>query len=108
MLKSEYLLIVVGMGVVTYLPRWLPLLFLSNRKPPRWVIEWLELIPVAILSALLMPVLFTSGEPRFLYLLKPELLVAIPTFLVACKTQSMGGTVLAGMIMFWAYGAFIS
>lgn len=104
MMKPEYILIVIGMGIVTYLPRWIPLLLLTNRKPPQWMIEWLKLIPVAILSALLVPELVTSGGPRQLDLMKPELLVAIPTIFIAFKTRSMGGTVLAGMVLFWIFG----
>jgi len=92
---------VIGMGVVTYLPRWLPLLFLSKRTLPHRIKEWLELIPVAILSALLVPELITTGAPRHLDLLRPEVAVAVPTILVAVKTRSLGGTVLAGMALYW-------
>ncbi|HHO47817.1 MAG TPA: AzlD domain-containing protein, partial [Desulfobacteraceae bacterium] len=33
-----------------------------------------------------------------------ELLVAVPTFLFAIKTRSLGGTVLAGMLLYWLAG----
>jgi branched-subunit amino acid transport protein len=98
----DYLLLLLGMGAVTYLPRWLPLFALAQRRLPQWLIDWLSLIPVAILSALLAPALFTDSAPRALQLGKPELLVAIPTLLFALKTRSLGGTVLVGMGLFWA------
>jgi hypothetical protein len=50
MIHSEYLILVVGMGLVTYIPRWFPIFFLSRRQLPQWFSEWLDLIPVAILS----------------------------------------------------------
>jgi len=104
MLKSEYILLVFGMGLVTYLPRWIPLFALARRNLPRWFVEWLDLIPSAILSALLLPALVTAGEPRTINLFQPELWVAVPTFIFALKTKSLGGTVVVGMILFWLAG----
>ena len=98
------LLTFVGMGVVIYLPRWLPLRYLSEKKLPPWLATWLDFIPAAILSALLMPSLVTGGHPRTLDLTRPELIVALPTFLFAWKTKSLGGTVLIGMGLFWLAG----
>ncbi len=101
MLQSEYILLVFGMGLVTYLPRWVPLVALARRNLPKWFVDWLDLIPSAILSALLLPGLVTAGEPRVIRLLQPELLVAVPTFIFALRTKSLGGTVVVGMALFW-------
>ena len=101
MFQSDYIILVIGMGFVTYLTRWIPLSVLAGRKLPGWLIEWLDLIPAAILSALLLPLLVTTGEPRYIELFRPELLVAIPTFLFALKTKSLAGTVILGMLLFW-------
>ena len=104
MFKSEYILLVFGMGLVTYLPRWVPLFTLARRSLPKWFVEWLDLIPSAILSALLLPELVTVGTPRTVNLFQPELWVAVPTFIFALKTKSLGGTVVVGMILFWLAG----
>lgn len=103
---SEYFFLFAGMGLVTYLPRWLPLLYLSHRRLPQWLVDWLKLIPVSILSALLAPSLLADAQPRALNLGKIELLVAIPTLLFALKTKSLGGTVLFGMLLYWLAGLF--
>jgi branched-subunit amino acid transport protein len=100
----DYLLLFGGMGLVTYLPRAVPLLYLAHRKLPQWLIDWLDLIPVSILSALLAPALFTDTAQRSLQLGKLELTVAIPTLLFALKTRSLGGTVLLGMLLYWLGG----
>ena len=104
---SDYLLLFGGMGLVTYLPRALPLLYLARKKMPQWLIDWLGLIPVAILSALLAPSLFADSEARSFAFGKPELLVAIPTLIFALKTRSLGGTVLVGMLLYWIAGLIV-
>ena len=107
MVSSDYLFVVVGMGLVTFIPRWMPLFFLSKRDLPEILVEWLDLIPAAILSALLLPALVISGDPRQFNIFQPELLVAIPTLLFALKTKSLGGTVVVGMILYWLTGKLL-
>lgn len=102
MTHPEYLILVLGMAIVTYLPRWLPVILLTQRNLPEWFVEWLNLIPVAILSALIFGELFVSSGSRHLDFLNTKSLAAIPTFLFAIKTKSLGGTVVLGMLLFWA------
>lgn len=106
-MNTDYLIVFIGMGIVTYVPRWFPLVFLSRRQLPQWLIEWLDFIPAAILSALVLPCLVTAGEPRHLDLFRHELLVAIPTLIFALKTRSLAGTVILGMFLFWLAGIFL-
>ena len=101
---NDYLLLFGGMGLATYLPRALPLLYLAHKKMPQWLIDWLSLIPVAILSALIAPSLLTDSATRSFTFGKLELLVAIPTLLFSLKTRSLGGTVLVGMLLYWLGG----
>ncbi len=104
---SDYMILFCGMGLVTYLPRALPLIYLAHKQLPQWLVDWLSLIPVAILSALLFPSLFADSANRSLSLGKPEFLVAIPTLIFALKTRSLGGTVLVGMVLYWLAGFYI-
>ncbi|MCK5825656.1 MAG: AzlD domain-containing protein [Desulfuromusa sp.] len=104
---SDYLILFGGMGLVTYLPRALPLIYLAHKQLPQWLIDWLSLIPVAVLSALLAPSLFADAADRNFSLGKLEFLVAIPTLIFALKTRSLGGTVLIGMFLYWLAGLYI-
>lgn len=106
MTATEYFFLFAGMGIVTYLPRALPLLYLTHRKMPQWLIDWLGLIPVAVLSALLAPGLFIDSANNSFVFGKREILVAIPTLIFALKTRSLGGTVLVGMGLYWVAGLF--
>lgn len=101
-------LLFAGMGAVTYIPRCLPLYYLSTKQIPPWLEVWLNYIPASILSALLLPELITGGNPRHLDFSRPEMIVAIPTFLFALKTRSLGGTVIVGMGLFWLIGRLLA
>ena len=105
-MKSDYLMLILGMGIVTYLPRWIPLILLSRRTLPEWLRQWLDFIPVAVLSALILPAVATTGEPRYVDVFQPALLVSIPVCIFAWKTRSLGGTVIVGMALFWIAGKF--
>lgn len=108
MTYPDYLYLLLGMGLVTYLPRMLPLVVLANRKLPQGVVDWLGLIPVAILSALVAPGLFADSATRSFSFGRPELLVAIPTLVFASKTRSLGGTVVVGMLLYWLVGYMLA
>jgi branched-subunit amino acid transport protein len=91
------LLTMIGMGVVTYLPRLLPAWFLRGKKLSPFLEAWLQYVPVAVLAALLLPsLLIADGQFNFhwnnLYLW-----AALPAGLTAWKSRSMFATVLVGM-----------
>ena len=108
MTYPDYLYLLLGMGLVTYIPRMLPLVALANRKLPQGVIDWLGLIPVSILSALVAPGLFADSASRSFAFGRLELLVAIPTLVFAVRTKSLGGTVVVGMVLYWLGKMFIA
>ena len=101
---QDYLFLFAAMGLVTYLPRCLPLLYLAHRRLPKPLIDWLSLIPAAILSALIAPSLLTDSTTRSFDLGKPDLWVAIPTLYLAWKTKNLAATVVFGMLLFWMAG----
>lgn len=100
MTSGQYLLCILGMGIVTYLPRWLPLLWLSGREIPPLFVQWLKFVPAGILSALVVPSLFLDPSTRTFDPTRPEFLVALPTLAFAWWSRSLGGTVLLGMILY--------
>ena len=52
--------IILGMAAVTYLPRLLPFLILSNNKIHKRVDAFLKCIPAAAIGALIIPGVFTA------------------------------------------------
>ena len=103
----NYVYLIFGMWLVSFIPRWVPLFFLSKRKMPELLIEWLDLIPVAILSALLFPALLTKGVPRLFMPFSTEMMVAVPTFVFAWFSRSLGGTLITGMFLFYCAEKFL-
>jgi len=95
--RPAILALFLGMALVTYLPRMAPLVILSRFELPPLLLRWLSFVPVSVLSALLAKELFINGSRLDLSLGHPQLLAAIPAFLVAIKTRSLMGTVVAGI-----------
>jgi branched-subunit amino acid transport protein len=92
-------LTILGMALVTYIPRLLPVALLSSRSLPPLAIAWLRFVPVAVLAALLFPsLLIQEGRAD----ISPGNLffwAGLPTLLVAWKTRSLFGSVVVGMAL---------
>lgn len=91
----------VGMALVTYLTRFAMMPLLS-RELPRPVFRWLQLVPVAILSALIAPAVLIV-EHRIA--LGPQIPAALVGVAVAWRTRSVLWTILAGMLGYWLLSA---
>lgn len=96
--QTQIFLTILGMLLVTYLPRLLPVWLLATRKLPEVIITWLRYVPAAVLSALLLPALLVKGGELNLAWNNLYLLAFVPTLLVAWKTRSMFGAVVVGMV----------
>jgi len=96
-MRPQVLLIILGMALVTYVPRALPMTVLSRASLPGWFRRWLGFVPVAVLAALLGPaLLLPSGRWQPVWDNLP-LLASLPAFWVAGRTRSLFRTVLAGL-----------
>ena len=98
-MRESTLVLILGMALVTFLPRFLPMAFLSRWIFPEKLKAGLNYFPVAILSAIVFPTFFTDGnqvEIQFQYLL-----AALPVFIFAWKVKSLWGSVVLGMGVYW-------
>lgn len=95
---ERFILIILGMAVVTYLPRFLPMYVLTRLEIPKIVIAWLRYVPVSVLAALIIPgILTTSERQMFITVGNAYLLASILSFLVAWRSKNMMLTVTVGM-----------
>ncbi len=106
--RAPVVWIIVGAGLVTVVPRVMPLVLLSRVSLPERVVRWLGYVPIAVLAALLaQAVALPDGHlalpPRNL-----AVLAVIPALLVAVRTRSLIGTVVSGVaamtLLRWVLG----
>jgi branched-subunit amino acid transport protein len=91
-----WIIMVIG-GLLTFGTR-LSFIFLLDRiKVPDWFRRGLRFVPVAVLSAIILPELTSPNGALFLSWRNPQLLAGIVAVLVAWKTKNVLLTILAGL-----------
>lgn len=88
------------MALVTYIPRFTPLFLLSKKDLPKLFVKWLKYIPVAVLSALLAPLILIRENHLDFSVHNSFLLAAIPCFIVAAISKNIFLTILTGIIIY--------
>lgn len=96
----NFILMILGMVLVTFIPRVLPLALLGNKELPEKVVLWLSYIPAAVLSALLAPSILLKNGNLYLSLENTALIAFFPTLLMAYKTKNIFYTVSGGLIFY--------
>lgn len=105
-MRPEIFILILGMALVTFLPRFLPMVFLSRWVIPEAIKKGLEYFPISILSAIIFPIFFFDGDGSVDIQLH-YLLSAIPVFLFSWKVKSLWGSVILGMGIYWGLGFFL-
>jgi branched-subunit amino acid transport protein len=103
-MRLEMFLLFAGMAAVTFLPRFLPMALVSRITIPDRVKAFLDYVPVAVLSALVFPAIFSieGGGVGFDVRL---LISAVIVFIFAWKFKNLFGSVILGMAAYWALGS---
>lgn len=94
----KLLLIIVAMGVVTYVPRVVPLMALANRRLPAWLLRFLSSVPVAVLAAFAAPLIFAPEGTLDVSLGNLNLLAAVPTVIAAVWRRDLLLSVVVGAL----------
>ena len=63
---NNVFIIIIGMMVVTYIPRLVPFYLVSDKKLPKVVDRFLQYVPYAALGALIIPGAITSVQGSYL------------------------------------------
>lgn len=104
-MRPEIMVIILSMAVVTFIPRFLPLAFMSRMKVPKRVGIFLEYVPVAVLAALVFPAVFTATDGGLGF--EPKLLLSSGVVLIfSYRIRNLWGAVVLGMAVYWALGSF--
>jgi len=97
--ENLVLITIIGMAVVTYLPRLFPLYALSGKTLPPAVVAWLRHVAPAVLAAMLLPTIILHEGNISLGMDNLFFWAAIPTFIAAIISKSLFIPVLVGMLM---------
>ncbi len=96
-------LTVLAAGVVTYALRLSFIAVHGRVAMPEWFLRALAFVPVAVLSALIFPEVLASNGIFDASLGNARLPAAVVAVLVAWRTKSVWGTILAGMLVLFLW-----
>ena len=97
-MTSQQVQLIFGMALVTYLPRVLPMLVLSNRSVPEKISKWMSFVPVSIFAALIFSdVFFWESQFNVNPIVNIKLLPSVLVFIVAYKTKSLLWSMVLGI-----------
>lgn len=96
---TEWLLI-VGMMLVTFIPRYLPFALVDRLSLPEWFVRALAYVPIAVLTAIVAQNSFFVDGALMFSIENARLLTAVLAVCVAIFTKSLWWTVAIGIVFF--------
>jgi branched chain amino acid efflux pump len=103
---NEFLLI-VGMALVTFLPRYGVLALLGRLEMPRPLFRALKFVPPAVLSAIIFPAMLLKDDQLYLSPHNSFLVAGIVSGIVAWRTRNLLLTIIIGMAALWGWRALV-
>lgn len=101
-MDSKLLLLILGMGLVTYFPRMLPFFVFRGKELPRFVQGVLKNVPYATLGALIFPgVLFIKEDIKY------GIVGAATAFLLALAGGNIFVVIIGAIAVLTAYSYFL-
>ena len=98
-MSRDIVIIILGSALVTYLPRYLPILLFKDVELPLWFQKWMGYLPISIFAALIATDIFFWEENLNLNILEnAKLLPSVVTIFIAYKTKSMIYSIVAGVL----------
>lgn len=106
-MTSHVMILIVGMAVVTFIPRFLPILLLSKKEISPSFSRWMSFIPVSIFAALVASdVFFWEGSFQLHPIQNIKLLPSVLVLFVAYRTKSLLWSMITGvlsMTLLWLF-----
>ena len=91
----------IGLGILTFLTRLSFIALLERWQAPVIVQRALRFVPVAVLTAIIIPELVLPNGVLDVQPANPRLLAGLVAALVAWKTKNVIWTIAVGMAVFW-------
>ncbi len=90
-------LALILIGLLTFFTRLSFITLLDRWKTPAWLTNYLQYIPPAVLSAIILPELLIHQDSLGLWPINPRLIAGVVAIAVGVKTGNAIFTILAGM-----------
>jgi branched-subunit amino acid transport protein len=100
-------LTIFAAGLITYATRLSFILLFKRIQIPAWLRRALRFVPVAVLSAIILPELVFQDGTLAVTPTNPRLLAGIVAILVAWRTKNILLTLISGMVTLWILQAFL-
>ena len=92
---------IIGMGLITYAIRLVPIVLLERFKPGPQLLQALRYVPITVLTAIFVPELLLPDGNLDISLTNARLLAGLLAIIVAWRTRSILWTIATGMIFLW-------
>ena len=102
MTTNEFILI-MGMMLVTFLPRYIPMLVVGRLPMPDRLFRALRYVPVAVLTAISVPAALMPQDTVDFGISNAYLYGSIVAVLIAWRTQNLLYTIGGGMMVFFLW-----
>jgi branched-subunit amino acid transport protein len=103
---SIWLVILIA-GLITFATRLSFILLLDRIQVPDWFRRSLRFVPMAVLSAIIVPGLASPNGSLFLSWRNPQLLAGTAAILVAWRTKNVILTIIAGLVALFIFQALL-
>jgi branched-subunit amino acid transport protein len=94
------LLLIFGMFLVTYASRYPLLVIVGRVQLPKRVFQALRFVPVAVLTAIIVPAMLMPQGSIFIGLNNAFLIAGVVSMLIAWRTGNLLATIGGGMAVF--------
>jgi len=91
---SQVIWVVIGMGIVTYIPRMLPLVVIKADGVPPFLQGVLKNVPFAVLGALIFPAIFTIQSGSLIHITWDDFLFGLIGGCVAFVASYLGWNII--------------
>lgn len=95
----KILIITLGMFIVTYIPRMLPVIVYNKIKLPKWANNWLKSIPYAALGALIFPGIINANKENQLIGIISGIVAIVIAYFELNIGYVIGAAILVSVIM---------
>lgn len=96
-MNNDVFLVILGGGIATFITRFPLMLLSSKREIPEWLIKYMRFIAPAVLTALIVPAIFTKQGKLDFSISNIYIPAAIITAIVAYFSKNMLISVLTGV-----------